>query len=297
MLAYKTMENYWLDWLSTKTKSWNWDADAKQRQILSLAVGLGVNVLEAYANSPPWWMTKDRATAGGDKGSEENLLASTIDQFALYLATVVSETKTRWGVAFNYVEPFNEPMSSSWEFPGSQEGYHFQLETQNEVVKRLRSHLDTFKLQPVNVSVSDEISPTQALAPLTGMTENGTVLWAVGKLNTHGTAAVRGLDRAALKKMARDTNLKVWDSNYSDDDDSGLALAQPISQDINEMGVSAFVYGQVLNSGGSGLIQSNLWVNWMGEANRKFYVMAHYSRHIRPGMEIFSTNDPNTVGI
>ncbi|KAG6974828.1 hypothetical protein JG688_00002866 [Phytophthora aleatoria] len=300
MLAYKTTESFWLDWFSTdpSTKSWNWDADAKQRKMLSLAVGLGVNILEAYSNSPPWWMTKNRATAGGDKGGEDNLMTSNIDQFALYLATVVSETQARWGVNFNYIEPFNEPMSTEWEFPGTQEGCHFEVATQSEVVKRLRSHLDKLKLQSVNVSVSDENSPTQALTTLTDMMKNTAVLGAVGKVNTHGNdgvAAYRGPDRAALKKLASDSSLKLWDSNYIDDDASGLTLAQSISQDINEMGVSAFVYDQVLNSGGLGLIQANLWVNWMGEANLKYYVMAHYSRHIRPGMEMIGTDDVNTV--
>ncbi|ETK79740.1 hypothetical protein F441_14675 [Phytophthora nicotianae CJ01A1] len=299
MLGYKMMESFWLDWFNTdpKTKSWNWNADAKQRKMLSLAVGLGVNILEAYSSSPPWWMTKNRATAGGDKGDVDNLMASNIDQFALYLATVVSEAKTRWGVNFNYVEPFNEP-SNKWDFPGTQEGCHFDVATQNEVVKRLRSHLDKLKLQSVNVSVSDENSPTQALTTLTGMTKTATGLGAVGKVNTHGNdgpAAYRGPDRAALKKLASDSSLKLWDSNYIDGDGSGLTLAQSIALDINELGVSAFVYDQVLNSGGLGLIQSNLWVNWTGEENPKYYVMAHYSRHIRPGMEMIGTDDVNTV--
>ncbi|OWZ20900.1 hypothetical protein PHMEG_0004628 [Phytophthora megakarya] len=300
MLEYKTMESYWLDWFSTdpKTKSWNWNADAKQRKMLSLASGLGVNVLEAYSNSPPWWMTKNRATAGGDKGTEDNLVASYIDQFALYLATVVSEAKTRWGINFNYIEPFNEPTSSTWEFPATQEGCHFEIATQNEVVNRLRFHLDQLKLQNVNVSVSDENSPTQALASLTSMSKNATVMKTVGKVNTHGndgTAAYRGSDRVALRKLVRSSSLKLWDSNYGDDDATGLTLAQSISLDMNEMGVSAFIYDQVLNSGVLGLIQCNPWVNWMGEANPKYYVMAHYSRHIRPGMEILGTDDINTV--
>ncbi|OWZ19749.1 hypothetical protein PHMEG_0005952 [Phytophthora megakarya] len=300
MLSYKTMESYWLDWFSKdpSSKSWNWDADAKQRKMLSLATGHGVNVLEAYSNSPPWWMTKNRATAGGDKGTEDNLVASYIDQFALYLATVVSEAKTRWDVTFNYIEPFNEPMSSTWEFPATQEGCHFEIATQNEVVSRLRFHLDQLKLQDVKVSVSDENSPTQALESLTRMSENVTVTKSVGKVNTHGndgTAAYRGSDRVALRKLVSSSSLKLWDSNYVDDDATGLTLAQSISLDINEMGVSAFIYDQVLNTGVLGLIQSNPWDNWMGEANPKYYVMAHYSRHVRPGMEIHASDDPNVV--
>ncbi|KAF4315719.1 hypothetical protein BBO99_00007752 [Phytophthora kernoviae] len=206
--------------------------------MLSLAITNGVNIVEAYSNSPPWWMTKNRATAGGDKGGEDNLLPESYGQFALYLATVVSEAKTRWDINFTYVAPFNKPMS--------------------------------------NVSVMET----------------------AGKVNTHGydgQEVYRGVDRAALKKLAANSNLGRWDSKYGDDDGSGLTLAQSITLDINELGVSAFVYGQVLNSGGLGLIQCNLWDNWIGAANPKYYVMAHYSHHIRRGMNIHATDDPDTV--
>ncbi|POM66057.1 Hypothetical protein PHPALM_18145 [Phytophthora palmivora] len=61
------------------------------------------------------------------------------------------------------------------------------------------------------------------------------------------------------------------------------------------MGVSAFVYWQALDSGAWGLIQSNPGDNWIGTPNPKYYVMLQYSRHIRPGMAILSTDDSNTV--
>ncbi|POM66063.1 LOW QUALITY PROTEIN: Hypothetical protein PHPALM_18136 [Phytophthora palmivora] len=121
---------------------------------------------------------------------------------------------------------------------------------------------------------------------------------AVGKVNTHGndgTAAYRGPDRVALRKLVSGLSLKMSDSNYVDDDVTGLTLAQSISLDINEMGVSAFIYDQVLNSGALGLIQCNPWDNWMGEANPKYYVMAHYSRHIRQDMTIHTSDDANVV--
>ncbi|KAL3673563.1 hypothetical protein V7S43_001268 [Phytophthora oleae] len=62
------------------------------------------------------------------------------------------------------------------------------------------------------------------------------------------------------------------------------------------MGVSAFVYWQALDSGAWGLIHSNPGDKWIGTPNPKYYVLIQYSRHIRPGMTILSTDDsPNTV--
>ena len=35
---------------------WDWTADANQRWMLRQAFALGANRVEAFANSPPWWM-------------------------------------------------------------------------------------------------------------------------------------------------------------------------------------------------------------------------------------------------
>ncbi|KAG2868320.1 hypothetical protein PC113_g1130 [Phytophthora cactorum] len=96
MPAFKLMETFWLDWMSKDptSTSWNWDADAKQRAMVGLATQRDVDILEAFSNSPPWWMTNNHATAGGDDGDKDNLEDWNHDQFALYLATVVSHART-----------------------------------------------------------------------------------------------------------------------------------------------------------------------------------------------------------
>ncbi|POM57903.1 Hypothetical protein PHPALM_37530 [Phytophthora palmivora] len=121
---------------------------------------------------------------------------------------------------------------------------------------------------------------------------------AIGKVNTHGydgQSPYRGDDRAPLKTLVTKSNKKFWDSEYGESDATGLSLAESIALDINQMGVSAFVYWQALDSGAWGLIQSNPGDNWIGTPNPKYYVMLQYSRHIRPGMTILSTDDSNTV--
>ena len=50
-----------------------------------------------------------------------------------------------------------------------------------------------------------------------------------------------------------------------------------------------------MDSGGWGLIQSNPGDNWYGGANPKYYVLAQYTRHIRPGMNIINSTGINTV--
>ncbi|KAG6609225.1 RxLR-like protein [Phytophthora cinnamomi] len=301
MPAFKFMEAFWLDWMSKDptSKSWNWDADVKQRAMVGLATKRDVNIVEAFSNSPPWWMTNNHATAGGDDGGKDNLEDWNHDQFALYLATVVSHARTSWGINFTYVEAFNEPMSTWWEYPGGQEGCHFEVDTQKDVLVKLRSQLDTLGLNDVAISSSDENSPSLALSTLTSMSSDTDVMAAIGKVNTHGydgQSPYRGTDREPLKKLVTQSNKKFWDSEYGENDATGLSLAESIALDINQMGVSGFVYWQALDSGAWGLVQSNPGDNWIGTPNPKYYVLAQYSRHIRPGMTILSTDDTtNTV--
>ncbi|KAG7401606.1 hypothetical protein PHYBOEH_000138 [Phytophthora boehmeriae] len=302
MPAFKTIETFWLDWINKDptSTSWNWSLDAKQRAMLKLASDRGVDVLEAYSNSPPWWMTNNLATAGGDDGTADNLQASYKESFALYLATVVSEAKKNWGVNFAYVSPFNEASSRAWKFPESQEACHVSIATQSEISTLLRKQLDTLGLQDVLISGAEEKNPETSLYTLTTMIQDGLSGYdSIRKFNVHGSDGLTpyaGTGRDKLFGLSSQQKL-IWDSQYADEDATGLTLAENIARDINEMRATAFVYRQAFDSGVVGLIQSNPWDNWIGTANAKYYVMAHYSRHIRPGMIILNPplQDPLTV--
>ncbi|TMW60691.1 hypothetical protein Poli38472_000733 [Pythium oligandrum] len=301
MPAHRFMETFWLDWFNSdpKSSSWNWNADPRQRKMVQLAKARGVNHLEAFSNSPPWWMTKNHATAGADLfGFLDNLQSWNYETFAVYLATVVKYAKDNWGFEFDYVEPFNEPMTGWWLFPGKQEGCHVIVTTQNTVIKHLRRHLNDRGLQSVQIAASDENSPGVAFTTLGMMALSSDVINAVNKVNTHGYMGLepyRGPLRGALRDLSKSLGKRLWDSEYGEGDGSGLSLAESVGLDINEMGVSAFVYWQVLDIDGWGLIQSRLQDNFIGGANGKYFALAQYSRHIRPGMAIIRNSDSKTV--
>ncbi|KAG7400272.1 hypothetical protein PHYBOEH_006409 [Phytophthora boehmeriae] len=296
----KYIESFWLNWASndSSSTSWNWKADANQRAMLDLATKRDVDIVEAFSNAPPWWMTNNHATAGGDDGAKDNLQSWNHGQFALYLATVVKQAKTSWGIDIKYVEPFNEPMSTWWAFPGGQEGCHFEVNSQKDVLVKLRAKLDALGLKNVVVATSDENTPPLALSTLTAMSTDADVMASFGKVNTHGYAGLspyRGPDRGPLKDLVKKSGKTLWDSEYGEKDATGLSMAESIALDINEMGVTAFVYWQALDGGGWGLLQSVIGDKAISGPNLKYYVMAQYSRHIRPGMAILSTDDAKTV--
>jgi galactan endo-1,6-beta-galactosidase len=61
MPTYKAIEGF-----QTDENSWDWAKDRNQRKMLQLAEARGADRFELFANSPMWWMLKDRDTTGAD---------------------------------------------------------------------------------------------------------------------------------------------------------------------------------------------------------------------------------------
>ena len=93
---------------------WNWNADQNQRWILKAALARGVNRVEAFANSPPYWMTVSGSVTGGHNG-KSNLRRSSERDFAAYLAEVIQHLSRSDDVTFDTVTPLNEPSSDWWK--------------------------------------------------------------------------------------------------------------------------------------------------------------------------------------
>ncbi len=94
--------------------------------------------------------------SGSDSGGGDNLQSWNYNQHAIYLATVAKYASDHWGIQFNSVEPFNEPIANWWNANGTQEGCHFNTGTQATVISYLRSELDNRGLTNVNAAASDE---------------------------------------------------------------------------------------------------------------------------------------------
>ena len=293
--AFKKIQGFWLNWNSAvpTSASFDWTLDAKQRLMLAKAKARGVDQFEMFSDSPMWWMLNNRNPAGGDSGGD-NLQNGNYQRHARYLAIVAKFARDRWGVNFNYVEPFNEPRAWWWKSNGGQEGCHFDTATQKAVISYLRQELDSRGLQATGITASDENSVDDAISTWSGF--DGATQNLVSKVNTHGysgQAAYRGPNRGVLR--AKVGTKKLWQSEYGESDKSGMTMADSIIRDINEMHASAWVYWQPFDSGGWGLIQSNPGDNWIGPANPKYFVMAQFSRHLKKGMTLLNSGDKNTV--
>ncbi|TDK60443.1 glycoside hydrolase [Sapientia aquatica] len=288
----REMDGYWLDGYSNSplSASWNWAADLNQRTMMQKAKLRGANIFELFSNSPIWWMTVNQDPQGAANGGA-NLQNSYLDQHAVYLATIAKYAQTNWGITFNSVEAFNEPSSNWWSTANSQEGCFIGASTQQSIIAYLRSELNNQGLANVMVSASDENTYDQATT--TWQSISGAAKAQVGRFNVHGYQYAGGR-RDLLAAAVAPTGQKIWNSEYGDGDASGQELIDSLMLDFSYLHPSGWVYWQVLDYGGWGAIQSNLSSSSFSTANTKYYVMAQFTRHIRPGMKIIA--NPNSTG-
>lgn len=290
----RQIEGYRLDWFSDDpaSSSWNWWVDSNQRNMLWKARDRGANLFELFSNSPMWWMCDNHNPSGGSDGTVDNLQTWNHQQHARYLAVVAKYAHDNWGFGFQSVEAFNEPSSGWWTATGTQEGCHFGVPTQASVIDYLRGELDSRGLTGTVVTASDENTYDLATSTWNGL--GSTAQGHVGKINTHGYQYGGGR-RDLLYDAAHAAGKRLWNSEYGESDASGMSLATNLLLDFTWLHPTAWVYWQAFDGGGWGLIQADNASATTGAVNTKFYVLAQFSRHIRPGMRIIGSGDGNTV--
>jgi len=276
--------------------AWNWSADANQRWMLQAALARGVDHVEAFANSPPWWMTVSGSVTGSTNGSSNNLQTNFESGFAVYLATVVSNLSLIDGVHFDTVTPMNEPNEDWWVYGGSQEGCHMSTDQQVRMVNDLRAALDA-RGQSAGVAACEDSYEQDTLNALDAY--GATALSNVSRIVTHSYSANAP---TGLRDLAASLHKPLWVSEYGDCDATGMNQARRIHDDIAMMGASAWIYWQVVDSGTCwGLLanpevastNSNYTTNYT--IHESFYVIGQFSQFIRPGCQILNVGDANSL--
>ncbi|KAL7957711.1 glycoside hydrolase family 5 protein [Trichoderma compactum] len=286
----RQVDGYWLDWASTDpiSSSWNWNVDSNQRAMLQKAKANGANIFELFSNSPMWWMCNNHNPSGS--GSSDNLQSWNHQNHALYLANIAQHAQQNWGIQFQSVEAFNEP-SSGWGPTGTQEGCHFAVSTMATVISYLNTELAQRGLSSF-VASSDETSYDLAISTWQGL--GGSVQNLLKRVNVHGYQGGGGR-RDTLYSLASQAGKRLWNSEYGDADASGKSMYTNLLLDFTWLHPTAWVYWQAIDGPGWGLIVGDNDQLTLSSASTKYFVLAHFTRHIRPGMQILTTPDGNTA--
>ncbi|HSS38754.1 MAG TPA: glycoside hydrolase, partial [Polyangia bacterium] len=236
--------------------TWDWSADANQRAVLQRIVergGAGI-ILEAFANSPPYWMTNSSCASGSTDGSN-NLKDASYADFADYLTEVVKHYRDAWGITFRTLEPLNEPNASWWTANGSQEGCHFSPNNQQQIVKAVGASLTAKGLTGTTVSASDENSLDDAYNNLRGY--DTASLAVVSQMNSHSYSG-NATSRPNLRALATSKAKRLWQSEsgplsvtLADATDAALFMAGRIITDLRDLQPQAWIDWQIGDPGAS----------------------------------------------
>ena len=277
--------------------TWDWNADVRQTSVLSQLAATGQNVIiEAFSNSPPYWMTKSGCASGNSDGSN-NLKDDSYDAFASYLVGVTKHYRDVVGINFRTLEPMNEPNANWWKSNGGQEGCHFSASNQQQIIKAVSGALTAQGVTETHISASDENSMDDAVTILGGY--DTASLAAMVQMNVHSYS---GSKRAQLKTLATSKGKRLWQSesgplsvDLASNTDAAIFMAGRIIQDLRELEPQAWIEWQVVDP-------SENWTSFtVSDAKetwtplKRFYAQAGFSRYIRPGATFVDINNADMV--
>lgn len=282
---------------ATETGPYAWKADSLQlRTLKALLARVPHPVLEAFSNSPPWWMTKSGCASGNSDGSN-NLKDDYYDVFADYLTEVVKHLHDSLGLEFRTLEPFNEPNSNWWTALGKQEGCMFARATQPKLIQAVAKSLKAKALATRLVAAD-----ANSIAEMAGNVQSydSATLGSLGQINTHSYNGSNA-DRRNLRTLATRAGKRLWQSETGPSAvsskplfDVALWSAALIVKDLRELGAEAWIDWQVAGGGVWGVIDYDAAAQ-SSRMNKKGFAYAQFSRFIRPGAIILGGGDSNTV--
>ncbi len=270
-------------------------ADLAQRRVLLKLIRASADrpIVEAFSNSPPYWMTISGCAAGAVDGSA-NLQRAFEQPFVDYLADVAAYYKQQHGVTFDSLEPMNEPDVKWWKAKGNQEGAHIPRDQQARLIVLLRQALDRRGLKQTRVSATDANNINAALKSLNSFDE--ATLAALGQVNTH---SYKGDQRPQLRKACDDLNKPLWQSETGPlyvggtDYEQMMKTAERLVIDMNQLRPEVWCTWQFIAGGPWGCLNEDAAKKRV-TVSRMFYLLAAFTREIRPG-DRFVEIDSNQV--
>lgn len=288
---------------------WHWDADPGQRWMLEAARRRGARRLEAFSNSPPYWMTRSQCASGAPDGNRDNLAPEMEEPFALYLATVVKRFRDEHGIRFDTLAPMNEPWTDYWRAGHNQEGCHFDPASQQRLIQTLRRVLDREGLRDVCIAASDETNYRKALESWQSYDE--AIRACVAQVNAHAyDTAQRTELRAAIGAAGKPLVMSEVDGpgGHPHDPDGmvpALGLARGIVDDLRELRPLRWIFWQAVEDWEAQRASNANWglvlADLAGSSERwrltkKYHALAQFSRFIRPGSTLLPADGADSIG-
>ena len=271
---------------------YHWERDEAQRKImLKIREKRPDAVFEAFSNSAPYYMTYSGCVSGNTDPAKDNLRPEYYEEFAHYLVDVCKYYKDEYNLEFRTLEPFNEAETDFWRCSGTQEGCHFDVQSQIKFLRVLAPILKDSGLNTM-ISASDETKVAQSVTDFNAYKAAG-VLPFVSQWNTH-TYSVTNADRKRLAHLTQEAGIPLWMSEVGAGGSGiggNLALAQKLFDDMRYLQPVAWIDWQVMEE------WNDQWCTVTGQfvdqtfsRNKNYYVRQQCSRFIPGGYDIITSD-------
>lgn len=283
---------------SSADAPYDWSQDAAQRKImLKIREKRPDAVFEAFSNTPPYYMTVSGCCAGNVDGNKDNLRKECYEDFAHYLVDVCKHYKEEYGIEFATLEPFNEAFTNYWHQNGSQEGCHFDIESQIEFVKVIAPILKSSGLKTI-LSVSDETDVRRSLMELKAFMADEEAFDLIGQWNTH-TYGASVAERLEMHSLISSTGKRFWMSETGSGGDGitgNLNMARRLFDDVRLMQPTVWCDWQYVEERGDqwDMVLASFADQTFSKV-RNYYVRQQITSHIPQGYTILQTIDSDVL--
>lgn len=297
---------------------WNYEADNRQLSVLEACCKAAKDdaFVEAFSNSPPYFMTVSGCSSGHKNPLKNNLKKDCIDDFAEYLAHVTDYIQRERGIKIGSLAPMNEPFTNYWyKDSPKQEGCHVSPgKMQSDLLVATKKAMNKYGLNDTVLTASDETSSRRQLKAFKKLSPEA--LSAVGRISTHTYERATPHIGDECRKISMDLWMTETDWSSVAGEDAGemaaaLWLAEKILEDMYVLKPSAWVIWQIVASyisqtGYRGrkdmphmfeLKDNGYWGCSVADIDKeeyiltqKYYAFGQFSRYIRPGMTVIPVN-------
>ncbi len=308
----------WLKKDSEGNLYYDYSADGFQLKMLKKAYkAAGKDAfVEAFSNSPPYFMTVSGCSSGSKNAISNNLKESCVTDFAEYLTHVSKHINDEMGIKISSLAAMNEPYTNYWRaYSPKQEGCHVSPgRMQSLVLTETAKAMKQSGLSHVDITASDETNTTLQLIACNRLSEEA---WScIDRISTHTYSKAT----PKIAKVAKNHNKPLWMTETDWSSEMGenpgemgpaLWLGHKIIEDLNTLECSAWVIWQIVAS----YISQNeykgkrdmpcmpdLTKGYWGVAfadmdkeeiylTQKYYAFGQFSKYIRPGMTLIKVDN------
>lgn len=285
-------------------------ADEYQLNILKAAYEAAGDdaFVEAFSNSPPYFMTVSGCSCGSRNAVANNLKKSCVTDFAEYLAHVCGYINNEIGIRISSLAAMNEPFTNYWKaYSQKQEGCHVSPgKMQSLLICETAKAMENAGLSHVDITASDETNTTLQNIACKRLSKEA---WnCIDRISTHTYATAT----PKIAKTAAEKGKPLWmtETDWSgvEGENAGemgpaLWLGKKIIEDLNTLKADAWVIWQIVASyiskqeykGRHDMpslpdLNEGYWGTAFADTDKeeiiltqKYYAFGQFTRFMRPG--------------